>query len=50
MPILVATAKGNMLHRPECVVVANKKGVRPVAAGTEGFGYCTLCDAAAVLR
>jgi multisubunit Na+/H+ antiporter MnhG subunit len=43
---LVATAKGTMAHRPECVVVAGKQGLRPVAEG-EGLQPCKLCDSPA---
>jgi hypothetical protein len=46
LPLLVATPRGSLLHRPECPVVARHDGVRAVPAGTEGFGYCTMCDAA----
>jgi hypothetical protein len=49
LPLLVATPRGNLLHRPECAVVARRPGSRPVAPGTEGYGYCRLCDAAGVL-
>lgn len=47
--MLVATQKGSLLHRPECPVVARRDGLREVAAGSEGFGYCTMCHAAAAL-
>ena len=40
---LVATGKGTMAHRPECVVVAGKEGVRAVSA-TDGLAPCKLCD------
>ena len=46
---LVATPKGSLLHRPECPIVAKRTDLRQVAAGTDGFGYCTMCDAAGVL-
>jgi hypothetical protein len=49
MSLLVATPRGNLLHRPECAVVARRPGSRAVAPGTEGYGYCRLCDAAGVL-
>ncbi|HEY3810496.1 MAG TPA: hypothetical protein VGL49_03595 [Acidimicrobiales bacterium] len=49
IPVLVATPRGNLLHRPDCVVVARRPGSRPVAPGTVGYGYCRLCDAAGVL-
>jgi hypothetical protein len=44
---LVATGKGTMAHRPECVVVAGKDDVRPVLAG-ESLAPCKLCDPYAV--
>jgi len=40
---LVATTKGTMAHRPECVVVAGKSGLRRVAAD-EGLMSCKLCE------
>ena len=40
---LVATARGSMVHRPECVVVAGKPDVRP-AARDDGLAPCKLCD------
>jgi hypothetical protein len=46
---LVATPRGSLLHRPECPVVAKRTDLREVAAGTDGFGYCTMCDAAGVV-
>jgi hypothetical protein len=42
--MLVATATGNMLHRPDCPVVANREGVRRVKANTKGFVPCKICD------
>lgn len=42
---LVATAKGTMAHRPDCVVVAGKAGLRSVAPGAD-LQPCKLCDAA----
>ena len=47
--VLVATARGSLLHRPECTMVAGKAGLRAVAAGTPGFRYCTVCDAQALV-
>lgn len=47
--MLVATQKGSLLHRPECPVVARRDGLREVPAGSEGYGYCTMCHAAAAL-
>jgi hypothetical protein len=40
---LVATSKGTMAHRPDCVVVTGKPGIRPVAAD-ESLEPCKLCD------
>ena len=44
---LVATEKGTMAHRPDCVVVAGKPGLRAVNVG-EGLAPCKLCDPYAV--
>jgi hypothetical protein len=44
---LVATGRGNMAHRPDCVVVAGKKGLRAVSAD-DGLAPCKLCDPYAV--
>ncbi len=38
----VATQRGTMAHRPECVVVAGKTGLRPVTAA-DGLSSCKLC-------
>lgn len=46
--VLYATPKGNLLHRAECPVVARRTDLRAVPADTDGFGYCTMCDAAGV--
>jgi hypothetical protein len=43
-PVLLATATGTMLHRPDCVVVANKGDLRRVAADTSGYKPCRICD------
>ena len=40
---LVATGKGTMAHRPDCVVVAGKHGLRAVTAD-DGLASCKLCD------
>ena len=45
---LVATDKGTMAHRPECVVVAGKVGLREVSAA-DGLDSCKLCDPYAVV-
>jgi hypothetical protein len=46
LPMLVATARGSLLHLPDCPVVANRPGLKSVPAGTEGYGYCSMCDSA----
>ena len=46
--LLYATPRGSLLHRAECPVVARRTDLRSVPAGTDGFGYCTMCDAAGV--
>ena len=40
---LVATGKGTMAHRPDCVVVAGKPGLRRVSADEE-LESCKLCE------
>ena len=40
---LVATTKGTMAHRPDCVVVAGKSGLRRVDAH-EDLVSCKLCE------
>jgi hypothetical protein len=40
---LVATGKGTMAHRPDCVVVAGKPDLRRVSAD-EGLVSCKLCE------
>jgi hypothetical protein len=39
----VATAKGSMLHRPDCSVVAGREDLRQVSASDQGFTPCSLC-------
>jgi hypothetical protein len=46
----VATAKGTMFHRPDCVVVAGREDVRRVRAGEPGLEPCRVCDPLAVGR
>ena len=46
--VLYATPKGTLLHRAECPVVARRTDLRAVPAGSDEFGYCTMCDAAGV--
>ena len=41
--VLVATDTGTMAHRPDCVVVAGKTGVRAVSANA-GLAACKLFD------
>ena len=43
---LYATHRGSLLHRPDCPVVAKRSDLKAVDPGTEGYGYCTMCDAA----
>jgi hypothetical protein len=40
---LMATGKGTMAHRPDCVVVAGKPGLRRVSP-EDGLLPCKLCD------
>ena len=42
--VLLATATGTMLHRPDCPVVVNRPGVRRVKADTPGFDPCKICE------
>ena len=42
-PALVATAKGTMMHRPNCVIVAGKEGLRAVDE-SDGLAPCKLCE------
>jgi multisubunit Na+/H+ antiporter MnhG subunit len=41
--LLVATERGTMAHRPDCVVVAGKDGIRAVSPA-DGLVPCKLCD------
>jgi len=41
---LVATKTGTMFHRPDCVAVDGKEGLRTVTADTPGLTPCKLCD------
>jgi hypothetical protein len=41
--ILVATEHGTMAHRPECVVVAGKSGLRQVSE-SDDLAPCKLCE------
>ena len=40
----VATAKGGMLHRPDCSVVSGRSDLRPVGSTGDGMAPCALCD------
>ncbi len=40
---LVATGKGTMAHRPDCVVVAGKQSLRRVSPD-QGLVSCKLCE------
>ena len=46
----VATATGTMIHRPDCVAVANRPNLRAVAPDTPGLTACGLCEPLAVAR
>ena len=46
----VATSTGTMLHRPDCVAVANRPNLRPVSADAPGLTACGLCEPLAVSR
>jgi hypothetical protein len=43
-PPYVATAKGGMLHRPDCAVVAGRTDLRSIGATGDGLAPCTLCS------
>jgi hypothetical protein len=47
--MLVATPRGSLLHRSECPIVAKRTDLRQIPVGSDGFGYCTMCDAAGEL-
>ncbi|MDX6198125.1 MAG: hypothetical protein QOJ79_1276 [Actinomycetota bacterium] len=40
----VATAKGGMLHRPDCAVVAGRDDLRSVSSTGDGLAACGLCN------
>jgi hypothetical protein len=40
----VATAKGGMLHRPDCAVVAGRDDLRSVSSTGDGLAPCGLCN------
>jgi len=41
---LVATERGNLIHRPDCPVVANKENLRAVGADEPGYRPCQICS------
>jgi hypothetical protein len=43
-PPFVATAKGGMVHRPDCAVVAGRTDLRSVGASGDGLAPCSLCN------
>ena len=44
----VATATGTMIHRPDCVAVANRPNLRAVSPDAPGLTACGLCEPLAV--
>lgn len=40
----VATARGGMLHRPDCAVVAGRTDLHGVSASGDGLAPCSLCN------
>lgn len=44
----VATAKGTMFHKPDCVVVAGRDDLRQVDPTTKGLEPCRICEPLAV--
>jgi len=40
----VATARGGMLHRPDCAVVAGRTDLHGVSASGDGLNPCSLCN------
>ena len=41
---LVATERGNLIHRPDCPVVANKDNLRAVGPDEAGYRPCQICS------
>lgn len=39
----VATARGGMLHRPDCAVVSGRTDLRPVSSSGDGLKPCAMC-------
>ena len=44
----VATQKGTMFHKPDCVVVAGRDDLRPVDPDSPGLEPCKICEPLAV--
>jgi len=42
--MLVATATGSMLHRPDCTIVAGREGLRQMPPDAKGFEPCKICE------
>jgi hypothetical protein len=42
--MLVATATGSMLHRPDCPIVVGREGLRRVSRDAKGFAPCKICE------
>ncbi|MDQ1397310.1 MAG: hypothetical protein QOG64_2569, partial [Acidimicrobiaceae bacterium] len=42
--MLVATASGTMMHRPDCSIVAGKDGLREVSPGDSSLKPCRICE------
>jgi len=40
----VTTGKGSMFHRPDCVVVKGKRGLKEVPGDEPGLKPCKICD------
>lgn len=45
--VLFATPRGSLLHRAECAVVSRRDDLKKVRPGTDGYRFCTMCNAAA---
>ena len=44
VPVLVATAKGNMAHLPDCQVVAGRSDLRSVSPDAPDLRPCRICQ------
>lgn len=42
-PALVATARGDMAHLPDCPVVKDREDLRPLGADAAGLKLCGIC-------